>query len=130
MYWRFALILLLAPILTAIISFPIVGEGGIVLLMAYPVLLGASLLLAPVVHIYAVRTKPTISRLALLSTFLGLSGAGLITCAIFWDNFNQYPNSTDIAKTALTYGAFGAVHALIILAMYKRGPLRIARAES
>jgi hypothetical protein len=126
MYWRFALILLFAPFITVLVCLPFIGEGAFIVLAGYPIFLFASLLTVPFIHAYIRKDAPSMLGQVFVCTMLGLSVGGLIACAIFWKNFQQYPDSGSIVETILLYGGLGAAHLLVNLTLYTHGPLRIA----
>ena len=126
MYLRFIAILLVAPVITAMISIFIAGEGALVVFAAYPLMLLASALLAPIVHLYIKQSQPRRNTQLLACALIGSVSAGLTAWAYLAQTFAQYPDDISIIKAASPYLLIGAAHASVAWILYTFGPLKIS----
>jgi hypothetical protein len=122
MLWRLALIVFLGPLGTLILGLPILGEGALLLLSAYPIFVVCSALCAPFVYRYLRYGKSPISVQAAFVSALGFAGGAVITMFIFRSSPDGIEHTF---RAALIYGGIGALHAIVLWLLASFGPLRV-----
>lgn len=123
--WRFVLILLLSPVLTAIpgVLFP---PWIFAIALGYPIVVLTSCVFLPWMHSQIKRGTHSKTKLAIFFVFMGGVVGGFIGWILGW---NAGPTSADdlayLVEKVFPFAVLGALQVLSMWILYTFGPLNI-----
>jgi hypothetical protein len=127
MRWRLALIIFLGPVVTFLVSLPVLGKGAVLLVVAYPIMVVCSTLFAPVVLAY-LRS----GRSSQVVQAMTVSSLGFVIGAVFilLEARSTPRGIYEVLKLVIPYGGIGATHAIVLWLLSTFGPLRVVNRHS
>lgn len=129
MFLKLIGIVFLSPLITMAVGFAIPG-WLVSVVIGYPVIVIASLLLVGPVHLYIRNSGASRKAQVFVVSILGVAGGCLYVSLAFKNYLSTNPELGALAELALPFLGVGVVQSLVIWVLYTFGPLKIANTVS